>query len=84
MHGVTPIMWNNYTVVIIPFYSLFCCVDESISQQTGQYYDDCAMADPSPNALLDSDSKRLWELGAEISRTSHLDVLAKNTLNVTL
>jgi len=53
--------------------SLFCCVDESLSQETGKYYDNCAAAEPSPNALIDSDSRRLWELGAEITGTSHLE-----------
>ena len=33
------------------------------------------MAEPSPNALIDSDLKRLWELGAEMTGTSQLDEL---------
>merc|ERR1719414_837873 len=36
--------------------SLFCCVEESISHQTGRYYEDSTECDPSPNALIDSDA----------------------------
>ena len=56
------------------FPSLFCCVEEMLSNETGHYYADCALAEPSPNALIDSDLKRLWELGGEVTGTSHLAV----------
>ena len=63
-------------------YSLFCCVDESVSQETGKYYADCAAAEPSPNALISSDSRGLWELGAEINGTSHLDAWVNNVYHI--
>ena len=61
-------------IIIFLIFSLFCCVDESVSHQTGRYYEDNAESEPSPNALIDSDSERLWDLGAENTGTSHLDV----------
>ena len=65
---------QNPRIINFLIFSLFCCVDESISHQTGRYYEDNAESEPSPNVLIDSDSERLWDLGAENTGTSHLDV----------
>ena len=45
--------------------SLYCAMDPSIVTETGLYYSDCAVASPSPVALVEEDQKKLWKLSEE-------------------
>ncbi len=47
--------------------SLFCCLDDSVSGQTGRYYSDCAEAESSVHAENEEDARRLWEAAARIT-----------------
>ena len=42
--------------------TLYCCLDESIAEQSGRYYSGCKEKRASANARKVEDQKRLWEL----------------------
>ena len=52
-----------------PFYgaqtTLYCALEPSIANDTGLYYSDCAEAQPSSQALIEEDQKRLWKISEE-------------------
>ena len=45
--------------------TLYCALEPSIVNDTGLYYSDCAEANPSPVALIESDQKRMWQISEE-------------------
>ena len=47
--------------------TIFCAVDESVADQTGLYYADCAIKTPKPQALSDEDAKKLWEVSEKLT-----------------
>uniref|UniRef100_A0A1A8I8V9 Wu:fd55e03 n=2 Tax=Nothobranchius TaxID=28779 RepID=A0A1A8I8V9_NOTKU len=46
--------------------TIYCAVDESLSNQSGLYYSDCAPKTPAPQARDDAAAKRLWDLSASM------------------
>ncbi|KAL7633544.1 UNVERIFIED_CONTAM: hypothetical protein RMT77_016077 [Armadillidium vulgare] len=46
--------------------TIYCAVDESLSQETGQYYSDCKRKEPHNNASNEYDAEKLWEISAKI------------------
>jgi len=47
--------------------SIFCAVDESITDQSGRYYSDCKEKRPKPQAENMEDARRLWELSEQLT-----------------
>ena len=47
--------------------SIFCAVDESVAEQSGLYYSDCAVETPRPQALRDEDAEKLWQLSEKLT-----------------
>ena len=69
-------IFGKLLVVIYPFIktpeagaqtSIFCAVDESLDNETGLYYSDCAVKTPKPQALRDEDAKKLWDLSEKLT-----------------
>jgi len=46
--------------------TLYCCLEESIKDQSGLYYSNCREKRPSAKARNDEDAKRLWELSEKL------------------
>ncbi|XP_054627638.1 retinol dehydrogenase 13 [Dunckerocampus dactyliophorus] len=46
--------------------TIFCAVDESLTNASGLYYSDCAVKTPAPAVLDDAVAKRLWVLSASM------------------
>ena len=42
--------------------TLYCCLEPSIENDSGKYYDNCKEKQPNRKALVEEDQKRLWEL----------------------
>ena len=45
--------------------TLYCALDESIKNDSGKYYSDCAKKKPSKDARNEEYQNRLWELSEE-------------------
>merc|ERR1719397_514541 len=51
--------------------TIYCAVEESLSQETGKYYADCRETSTCPVALSNQeDPKRLWELSEKLTGLS--------------
>ncbi len=46
--------------------SLYCCLEESIANESGKYYSGCKEAQPSSKANIVEDQKRLWEVSERL------------------
>lgn len=46
--------------------TIYCAVEESLANQTGKYYSDCAEKIPSKAAQDDATAKKLWELSEKM------------------
>uniref|UniRef100_A0A3P8VWS4 Si:ch211-107o10.3 n=1 Tax=Cynoglossus semilaevis TaxID=244447 RepID=A0A3P8VWS4_CYNSE len=46
--------------------TIYCAVDESVANQSGLYYSDCAPKQPAPQALDDAAAKKLWDISASM------------------
>ncbi|XP_049573653.1 retinol dehydrogenase 13 [Syngnathus scovelli] len=69
-------MWKN--LLLLPYLmtiktpqegaqtSIFCAVDESLANESGLYYSDCAPKTPAPAALDDIVAKKLWTLSSSM------------------
>lgn len=65
-------------IIVIPFMMLikspwegaqttiYCAVEESIANDSGLYYSDCAAKTPAPQAQDDAAAKKLWDLSASM------------------
>jgi len=47
--------------------SLYCCLEETISDENGKYYSDCRRKEPALQAQNDDDAKKLWELSERLT-----------------
>ncbi|XP_049887152.1 retinol dehydrogenase 14-like isoform X2 [Pectinophora gossypiella] len=46
--------------------TIYCALDEKCANETGLYYSDCVVANPSQRAQDESLAKKLWELSAKL------------------
>ncbi|XP_053722798.1 retinol dehydrogenase 13 [Synchiropus splendidus] len=46
--------------------TIYCAVDESLANESGLYYSDCARKLPAPQGRDDDAAKRLWDLSASM------------------
>ena len=46
--------------------TLYCCLEESIKDDTGKYYDKCAAKTPKDFCLDEEDQERLWSLSQDL------------------
>ncbi|XP_072241919.1 retinol dehydrogenase 13-like [Leuresthes tenuis] len=46
--------------------TIYCAVDESLQNESGLYYSDCAPKATAPQALDDEAAKKLWDLSASM------------------
>lgn len=46
--------------------TLYCCLEDKLSVQSGKYYSDCAEKRPKHLALVEEDQERLWKLSCEL------------------
>ncbi|CAG2240970.1 RDH12 [Mytilus edulis] len=46
--------------------NIYCAVEESLDNETGKYYSDCAETTPTKTALDDGAAKKLWELSEKL------------------
>ena len=46
--------------------TLYCVLEDSIENESGEYYSDCAKATPSAHAQDEETAKKLWEMSEEI------------------
>lgn len=46
--------------------TIYCAVDESISDHNGRYYSDCKEKQPAPQAENIEDAKKLWEVSEQL------------------
>ena len=47
--------------------TIYCAVEESISEQSGRYYSDCREKALLPHAASAEDAKRLWEISETLT-----------------
>eukprot|EP00088_Acartia_fossae_P024555 TRINITY_DN2548_c0_g1_i7.p1 TRINITY_DN2548_c0_g1~~TRINITY_DN2548_c0_g1_i7.p1 ORF type:complete len:330 (-),score=108.70 TRINITY_DN2548_c0_g1_i7:1312-2301(-) len=47
--------------------SLYCCLEQSIADENGKYYSDCARKEPAVQAQSDDDAKKLWEISEKLT-----------------
>ena len=50
--------------------TLHCALDESITQQSGQYFTNCHVSKTTPMGSDDGLAKKLWELSCEVTGVS--------------
>ncbi len=53
--------------------TIYCAVEESLSEESGHYYSDCARADPAPQAKDDDDARRLWKVSEQAVGIARLE-----------
>ncbi|XP_029000227.1 retinol dehydrogenase 13 isoform X2 [Betta splendens] len=46
--------------------TIYCAVDESLANESGLYYSDCALKSPAPQAQDEAAAKKLWDLSASM------------------
>ena len=46
--------------------TLYCCLNDDIENESGEYYDQCKKAKPSKQALSEVDQRRLWEVSEKL------------------
>ncbi|CAG02360.1 unnamed protein product, partial [Tetraodon nigroviridis] len=63
---IVPIMWMNKSPREGAQTTIYCAVEESVAQESGLYYSDCAPKMPAPQAMDDAAAKRLWDLSASM------------------
>ncbi|XP_068248495.1 retinol dehydrogenase 13-like isoform X3 [Palaemon carinicauda] len=54
--------------------TIYCAVDESLANQTGKYYSDCAEKKPHPRGECDDDAHRLWDTSLRLVGLDHYSV----------
>lgn len=42
--------------------TIYCAVDEKLEKESGKYYSDCAVKEPSKNAKNIEDAEKLWNI----------------------
>jgi len=47
--------------------SLYCCLEQSISDENGKYYSDCRRKEPAVQAQNDEDAKKLWQISEKLT-----------------
>jgi retinol dehydrogenase 12 len=47
--------------------SLYCCLEESIADDSGKYYSDCREKTPSARARNAEDAKKLWAISEKLT-----------------
>jgi len=47
--------------------SLYCCLEQSISDENGKYYSDCRRMEPAVQAQNDEDAKKLWQISEKLT-----------------
>jgi retinol dehydrogenase-12 len=52
--------------------SLYCCLEESIAEDSGKYYSDCREKTPSAQAQNMEDAKRLWDLSEKLTNLDQI------------
>ncbi len=45
--------------------TLYCCLEESIVNDSGKYYAGCKEKRPQRRALIEADQKKLWEISEQ-------------------
>ena len=48
--------------------SIFCCVEESIGEQSGLYYSDCRVESTSKEAQSTEDARKLWDISEKLTK----------------
>ena len=46
--------------------TLYCALEPSLENESGNYYSDCKRKTPSRNARNEDDQKRLWDISEEV------------------
>lgn len=46
--------------------TIYCCVEDSIADESGEYYSDCKKSKANKRARNREDQKRLWEVSEEM------------------
>lgn len=46
--------------------TLFCCLDKSIEEESGEYYEKCKKAKASKRARNKAEQKRLWKVSEKM------------------
>ena len=46
--------------------TLYCALEPSLENESGNYYSDCKKKIPSRNARNEDDQKRLWDISEEV------------------
>lgn len=52
--------------------TIHCCLEDSVRQRSGAYFEDCAEAKASKHADSNRDAMRLYDLAADLTDTAHL------------
>lgn len=69
---ITAILYKPIVEKIVksPFHgaqtTIYCCLDDSIECESGNYYSDCAVKQPSAAATRVEDQKKLWEISEKM------------------
>ena len=48
---------------------LRCCVDQSVVDSTGRYYDECIVVQPGVNAMIYKDASDLWDMSQAVTKS---------------
>jgi len=48
--------------------SLYCCLEESLTRESGKYYSDVREKQPAVQATSDEDAKRLWQISEKLTK----------------
>nr|XP_018903303.1 PREDICTED: retinol dehydrogenase 12-like [Bemisia tabaci] len=59
--------------------TLYCALDESIANESGCYYSDCAKKEAAPQARNDEDAKKLWEVSLKLLGLEDININEKQT-----
>lgn len=46
--------------------TIYCAVDEHAGKQTGLYYAECEVTEPSPEAKKEEDARKLWNISLKL------------------
>jgi len=46
--------------------TLYCCLEDKVSAQSGKYFSDCAVKKPIASALVEKDQERLWKISCDL------------------
>lgn len=58
--------------------SVYCATEESVTKNSGCYFSDCAIKEPTEAAKNMEDAKRLWEISEKLVQLKSIDSETKN------